>query len=112
MTEDAFLENFVNDCVGSINDKEKDRFMGWESLVTVLVYQGLLILLPELKEWLKLGASVIALKRQEIRKRLVEYAAKKELDFPQAETAATKVSERLDEATIKKIVDALEARAG
>ena len=112
MANDAFLKDFVDDCMVSIDDKEKDRFIGWESLFTVLVYQGLLLMLPELKEWLKLGASAIALKRQEIKKRLVDYAAKKELDFPQAETAASQISERLNEETIKKVVDALEVKVG
>jgi hypothetical protein len=34
-------------------------------------------MLPELREWVKLGATVITLKRQELKNRLVEYARKK-----------------------------------
>jgi hypothetical protein len=68
-------------------------------------------MLPELKEWLKLAASAIAPKRLEIKKRLVDYAAEKELDFPQAEIAAGKVADKLDEKTIKQVVNALKAEA-
>jgi hypothetical protein len=111
MAHDQFLQNLINDCIESIDDNEKDRFVGWESLFSILIYQGLLIMLPELKEWLKLAASAIALKRQEIKKKLIEFAAERELDFPQAETAADKVADRLDERTIKQVVKALEAKA-
>jgi hypothetical protein len=108
MTNNHFMQNLIMECMQSINDEEKERFIGWESLFSILVYQGLLILLPELKEWLKLGASAVALKRQEVKKKLVQFATDKELDFPQAETAAGKVAERLDENTIKEIIKALE----
>ncbi len=111
MAHDQFLQNLINDCIESIDDNEKDRFVGWESLFSILVYQGMLIMLPELKEWLKLAASAIALKRQEVKKKLIEFAAERELDFPQAETAAGKVSDRLDQNAIKEIVKALEAKA-
>ena len=111
MANDQFLQNFINDCVESVDDNEKDRFVGWESLFSILVYQGLLIMLPELKEWLKLAASAIALKRLEIKERLIDYAAEKELDFPQAEIAAGKVADQLDERTIKQVVKALKAGA-
>ena len=111
MAHDQFLQNFINDCVESVDDSEKDRFVGWESLFSILVYQGLLIMLPELKEWLKLAASAIALKRQEVKKKLVEFAAERELDFPQAEIAAGKVADKLYEKTIKQVVNALKAKA-
>ena len=111
MAHDQFLQNLINDCIESIDDNEKDRFVGWESLFSILVYQGMLIMLPELKEWLKLAASAIALKRQEVKKKLIEFAAERELDFPQAETAAGEVSDRLDQNTIKEIVKALDAKA-
>ena len=111
MAHDQFLQNLINDCIESIDDNEKDRFVGWESLFSILIYQGLLIMLPELKEWLKLAASAIALKRQEIKKKLIEFAAARELDFPQAETAADKVADQLDENAIKQVVKALEAKA-
>ena len=80
---------------------------GWESLVSVLVYEGMRLLLPELKEWLRLGATAIALKRQEIRARLIEFAREKELDFPQAEKAADTVSKSVD---IKRIIEALQKK--
>ncbi len=111
MAQKQFLQNFIKDCMESIDDKEKDRFIGWESLFSILIYQGLLIMLPELKEWLKLGAASIVLKRQEVKKKLIEFAAENELDFPQAENAAVKVADRLDENTIKQVVKALEAKA-
>ncbi len=63
MTGDQFLQSFINECIASIEDKEKDHAIVWDTIFTILVYKGLKILLPELKEWLKLAASAIALKR-------------------------------------------------
>ena len=81
MAHDQFLQNLINNCIESVDDNEKDRFVGWESFF-ILVYQGLLTILLELKEWLKLAASAIALERLEIRERLIDYAVEKEIDFP------------------------------
>ena len=111
MKQHESLQKLISDCVESIEYEKKEKFIGWESIVSVLVYQGLLIMLPELKEWLKLGANVIALKRQEIKKKLIAYAAEKDLDFPQAEIAAGKVADQLDEKKIKEIVTAFEDKA-
>jgi hypothetical protein len=111
MANDQFLQNLINKCVESIDDTEKDRFIGWESLFSILVYQGLLIMLPELKEWVKLAASAIALKRLEIKEKLIEYAAEKELDFPQAEIAAGKVADQLNEETMKQVIKAFNTKA-
>ena len=55
-----------------------------------------------------MGTAVMDLKRQEIKKKLVQYALEKELDFPQAERAAEIVSHRLDDKTLKDILDGLE----
>jgi len=111
MKSKAYLDEFIASCIEENVDQfeqRNEKSIGWESLITVLVYQGFLILLPELKEWLKLGAVAIVLKRKELEKKLIEYAEKKELDFPQAEKAAACVSERLDEKTLKSIVEAIE----
>ncbi len=108
-------DKYLDELIGSIveenvdhSEQTNEKFIGWESLIGILVYQGFLILLPELKGWLKLGAVAIILKRKELEKKLIEYAVEKELDFPQAEKAAVGVSERLDEETLKKIVEAID----
>ena len=60
-------------------------------------------MLPEIREWLKLAVIPIDLKRQEIRKKLMEYAEKKELDFRQAEKAAGAVVKHITMEKIKKL---------
>jgi hypothetical protein len=107
MKSNKIIEQFVKECAESAGQKSGEKFVGWESLIAVLVYQGLKLLLPQIKEWFKLGTAVMVLKRQEIKKKLVQYAVEKELDFPQAERAAEVVSDRLDDNTLKDIVDAL-----
>ena len=107
MKSNKIIELFVKECAESAVQQSGEKFVGWESLIAVLVYQGLKLLLPQIKEWFKLGTAVMDLKRQEIKKKLVQYAIEKELDFPQAERAAEVISNRLDDNTLKDIVDAL-----
>jgi len=107
MKSNKIIELFVKECAESAAQQSGEKFVGWESLIAVLVYQGLKLLLPQIKEWFKLGTAVMDLKRQEIKKKLVQYAVEKELDFPQAERAAEVISNRLDDNTLKDIVDAL-----
>ncbi len=107
MAESDYLENFIQTCAQNLPDSERQRFVGWEGIVAVLVYQGLKIMLPELKEWVKLGGTVIAMKRLEIRKRLESYALEKELDFQAAEQAAQNIADNITEDTLDAIVDAL-----
>ncbi len=52
----------------------------------------------------------IALERQKIKKKLVEYSVEKKPGFPQDEIAAGKVAEQMDEEKIKQIIAALEAK--
>ncbi len=92
MNEKENLDLFIKDCVLLADEESEEKFLGWESLIAVLIYQGIKLMLPEVKEWLKIGIEAIALKRQEIKKRLVDYASRNELDFPQAERAAEIVS--------------------
>jgi len=104
MNGDTNLDLFIKDCSMAADEATKEKFIGWEGLIAILVYQGLKLMLPEIKEWLRLGAQAIALKRQEMKKRLVDYALEKELDFPQAEQAAEIVSQRLNEEVLHDLV--------
>ncbi len=109
MTEQPYLEEFIKKCSETEIEKTDERFVGWETLLAVLVYEGIKIMLPEIREWLKLGATGIALKRLEFKKRLEEYAAEKELEFPHAEKAAEAVANNLTEETLTRIVSELES---
>jgi hypothetical protein len=110
MTNPAYLQSFVKECSEASVETTGEKFTGWESLVGILVYKAMRLLLPELKEWLKLGAAAVALKRQELRDRLIQYAKEKELDFPQAEKAAGQIANRIDEMNLPKIVAELEGK--
>jgi hypothetical protein len=81
--------------------------------MTILVYEGLIRLsLPLLKDWLKLGVAGADLIRQKIKKRLIDYAYKKELDFPQAEKAAETIVNKISEKNIEKIIKSQEGLIG
>lgn len=108
MADKDVLDAFVKECSADLPPTSDEKFTGWEPIVAVLVFEGLRVLLPELKEWMKLGGSVIALKRQEISQKLEAYALEKELDFPAAEQAAQRIAERIDEATLTRIIGAFE----
>ncbi len=108
------LQAFVNECVeeyhsGVYDENAKRSAADVAFIMTVLISQGLYIMLPEIREWLKLGVAVIALKRQELERKLQEYAREKELDYPTAEKAARIVADRLNEDNIEAVVKALEA---
>ena len=108
MKNKAFLENFAKECAAEAQPASGQKFVGWEELVFTLVGFGLKMILPEIKEWIKLGATTITMKRLKIRQKLIDYAIKKELDFPAAEKAAEAISNRIDDVNIGKIVEALE----
>jgi len=110
MNSHPYLQDFIKECTESIPKTSGEKFIGWEGLVYVLVTEGLKILLPELKEWVKLGVNFIVMKRLEIKKRLESYAMKKELDFPAAEKAATAVANNITENNIDKLIQALEGK--
>jgi len=108
MKSKPYIEEFIKTCSQTPIEETREKFIGWEYLITILVYEGIKLLLPEIREWLKLGASAVALKRLEIKKRLIEYAKAKELEFPQAEKAAEAVADNLNEETLKRIAKELE----
>ena len=108
MEKNLTLEDFINECSAEKLEPTEEKFIGWEPLLSILVYQGLKWLLPEIREWVKLGATTIALKRLELKKRLTDYALDKELDFPAAEKAAQVVADNINEENVQGIIQALE----
>ncbi len=107
MSNQTYLSEFIKECSEARTEQRGEKFVGLESLIAILVYEGIKVLLPELKEWIKLGALKITLKRQEIKKRLIDYAEEKELDFPQAEEAASVIADKINEKNIERIVSDL-----
>jgi len=108
MSRTPYLDQFIESCQQQAPTGAGERFIGWETIVTVLVIEGLRLLLPELREWAKLGASAIALKRQQLRERLRDYALEKELDFPAAEQAADVIAENINEDNLERIINDLQ----
>jgi hypothetical protein len=109
MDDKTYVENFVKECSETQLETTGEKFVSWETLFTILVYEGLRLLLPELKEWVRLGAAAVAMKRQELKKQLVAYAKEKELDFPAAEKAAAAIADKINEKTLGRIVKGLQA---
>jgi hypothetical protein len=100
-----YLDEFVKSCLDDIPERGDEKFLDWDTLMTILVYEGLIRLsLPLLKDWLKLGVAGADLMRQKIKKRLIDYAHEKELDFPQAEKAAEAIVNKISEKNIEKII--------
>ena len=110
------LQKFVDDCVveycSGTYEEQVERSDAVAYVTLILVAEGLRVMLPELQEWLALGATAIALKRQEIEQKLMNYAKEKELDYTVAKKSAAIVAKRLDEKTLKTIVDALKKLIG
>lgn len=104
-----YLEAFARDCAQQKPADTGEKLVGWDDLIFTLVGFGLTLALPELREWAKLGAAASAVFRQKLKKRLIDYAAEHELDFPAAETAAERMAERVNEENLGALIDALEA---
>ena len=51
----------------------------------------------------------ITLKRQELRKKLIAYAEKMELDFPEAEQAAGIIADRITEENVEHLIKSLDS---
>ena len=105
MDNQSYLDEFIAECATETPGPTNERFIGWEDTIYVLVGFGLKTLLPELKEWVKLGATAITLKRLEIKKRLLDFAKEKELDY---EKAAGVIADKINEKNIGKLISALE----
>lgn len=108
----AYLEEFASECVQHAPLDTDEKFVGWEDLIFTLVGVGLTVALPELKEWVRLGAQASSVIRQRLTAKLIEYASEHELDSPAAEKAAELVAERVNEDNVGRLVEALESSVG
>ncbi len=111
------VKSFVDECVvdyhsGVYEDDVNRSDVVVATVMLILVAEGLRVMLPEIQEWLALGAAAIALKRQEVEKRLLAYAAEKELDYDVAKKSAAIIAKRLDEKSLKTIFNALQKLVG
>ena len=111
MNSQSYLQEFIKECSEAKPASTDEKFVGWEDLIFVLAGIGLKALLPELREWLKLGAMTITTKRLELKKKLVDYAKQRELDYQEAEKAAGVIVGKIDEKNISSLVTALESDA-
>ena len=102
------LNDLVHQTENQIQTDTETKFVDVNTIVTILVFQGLKMLLPEIREWVKLSFSKIVLKRLEIENRLKDYALEKELDFKTAQEASEKIAQNINEDNIKQIVAELE----
>ena len=110
MHNQSYLDEFIAECAAETAASTDEKFIGWEDTIYVLVGFGLKTLLPEIKEWVKLGATAITLKRLEIKKRLLDYAKEKELDYEEAAKAAGTIADKISPKNIDKLIPALEAQ--
>ncbi len=108
----AYLEEFAGQCAQQRPPDTDEKFVGWEGLIYILVGVGLKVALPELKEWIRLGAQVSSVLRQRLTTKLIEYATEHELDFPAAEKASELVAQRVNEDNVGPLVEALESGQG
>jgi hypothetical protein len=102
------LNDLIQKSRNGITTAAGKKFIDIDTVVTILVFQGLKMLLPEIKEWVKLGFSKIVLKRLEIEKRLKDYALEKELDFQTVAQATEKIAQNINENNISGIINELE----
>jgi hypothetical protein len=94
---EPLLDEVYERCQAQVHEEpENERFIGWEALYGILIYEAIKLFLPEIKEWLKLPAMKLALFRQNLEKKLKEYALEKELDYQKAEQAAARIVAAVD----------------
>ena len=90
--------------------KSDFKLFDFDTVLTILVFQGLKMCLPELKAWVKLGFSAIATQRLALEKKLKDYALEKELDYQQAEQVAEAIAQNINEENLGSIIQELEAK--
>ncbi|MFB3041290.1 MAG: hypothetical protein ACE1ZS_05725 [Candidatus Poribacteria bacterium] len=101
------LDEVYETCQAQAQEEpENERFMGWEALYGVLIYEGIKLCLPEIKAWLKLPAMQLALFREKLEKKLKEYALEKELDYQKAEQAAARIVAAVDNKLLARLFKA------
>ncbi|GEM_PF-2277262 len=104
MKHEANFDEFIKDCLAGAERKATDeKIIGFEAVLTILVYEVVRPMMPEIRKWIELAIIPIDLKRQEIRKKLEEYALERELDFEQAEKAANAIVKNFSVDKLKKL---------
>lgn len=86
-----------------------EKFVGIETIITILLFNGLKLLIPEIREWIKLGFSAIAINRLSIEQKLKEYALEKGLNYKQAQIIAEKIAQKINENNAESILTELQA---
>ena len=105
---EPLLDEVYEKCQAQVHEEpENERFIGWEALYGVLIYEAIKLFLPEIKAWLKLPAMQLALFRQNLEKKLKEYALEKELDYQKAEQAAARVVAAVDNSLLPRLFKAI-----
>ena len=105
---EPLLDEVYQTCQAQAHEEpENERFIGWEALYAVLIYEAIKLLLPEIKEWLKLPAMQLALFRQKLENKLKEYALEKELDYQKAEKAAARIVAAVDNNLLARLFKAV-----
>ena len=105
---DSLLDEVYQTCQAQAHEEsENERFIGWEALYGVLIYEAIKLFLPEIKEWLKLPAMQLALFRQKLENKLKEYALEQELDYQKAEKAAARIVGAVDNNLLARLFKAV-----
>lgn len=102
------LNKIIQETKISLNADNSKKSIGIDTVVTILVFQGLKMILPQIKMWIGTGIKKIELKRLEIEKKLKKYALEMELDYQEAVKAANKITKQITAKNIQNIVDELE----
>ncbi len=105
---ELLLDEVYQTCQAQTHEEpENERFLGWEAIYGVLIYEAIKVLLPEIKEWLKLPAIKLALFREKLEKKLKEHALEQELDYQKAEKAAERIVAAVDNNLLARLYKAL-----
>jgi hypothetical protein len=105
---EPLLDEIYEKCQVQVDEEpDTERFIGWEALYGLLIYEAIKLFLPEIQEWLKLPAMTLALFRQNLEKKLKEYALEKELDYQKAEKAAARVVAAVDNNLLARLFRAI-----
>jgi tetratricopeptide (TPR) repeat protein len=103
----TYLESFITECLSEFNSEEGERDVLTESLVIVLVFEGIKSLLLELPGWFKFEDGTLNVNREEFRQGLVSFADKVGIRQAGVLKAAEVISFRVDESNAAELLNEL-----
>jgi tetratricopeptide (TPR) repeat protein len=103
----TYLESFITECLSEFKSDEGERDVLAESLVIVLVFEGIKSLLLELPGWFKFADGTLNVNREEFRQGLINFADNEGIRHAGIIKAAEVISSGIDESNAAELLGEL-----